>query len=85
MTGKPAARIPAPERHGELTVAATGERKVSLHSDHGDARARKQEARRPPVKAFAATVPEGAAAGAFGDSLLGVKGELLVRECLRLL
>ena len=37
VTGKSAVRIPAPERHDELTVAATKEREVKSLIDHGSA------------------------------------------------
>ena len=45
VTGKSAARIPAPERHGGLTVAATSEREASGDSFHGCIRARQPGAR----------------------------------------
>jgi len=45
VTGKSPARIPAPERHDRLTVAATKEREASCRSDHGGTRARHPVAR----------------------------------------
>ena len=49
-----------------LSEAATSEREASRYANHGDTRARQPEARRPPMKAFASTGPEGVAAGALG-------------------
>jgi len=67
VTGKSAARIPAPERHDRPTAAATSEREVGSLRHHGSTRARHPGAQWPHVKAFASTGSEGVAVGPHGS------------------
>ena len=79
VTGKSAARIPAPERHDRLTVAAASEREVNRPSHHGDTRARPQEAQLPRVEAFASTGSGGVAEGLPEGAFVGIRRQRAYR------